>query len=171
MTQDIEEICSRLKETTRYKMTPADAIRKSLKDLVASSLLNIAPQKEKLNGDANLGKREANKENKETKERGFGDGETGFVRIFPLYQAIKDNPTLRFIPLDDLRGMDASVSELKNMVSTFKDKKHQFANLGIERVNRNLLIVGTQGSGKTNTALAFANAMQLPTKIVHGIIW
>lgn len=65
--------------------------------------------------------------------------------------------------------MDTSVKDLKQMVTTFKDKKHQFSNLGVEKVSRNLLIVGAQGSGKTNAAYSFANSMQLPTKIVQGM--
>jgi hypothetical protein len=56
-------------------MVPGDALRKNLKDMIGSNLLNIAPQKEKLTGDASLGKRDA------SKEKGFADSETGFICI------------------------------------------------------------------------------------------
>ena len=63
--------------------------------------------------------------------------------------------------------MSEAVNDLKQLAATFSEKKHLFASIGVQKVNRNVLIVGPQGSGKSNMAFAFAQEMALPTKIVH----
>lgn len=82
--------------------------------------------------------------------------------------AIKENKNVSFINLNEIKGMDEAIKDLHELATTFKDKRHQFANLGVEKINRNLLIVGQQGSGKSNLAYSFANEMGLPTKVIHG---
>jgi SpoVK/Ycf46/Vps4 family AAA+-type ATPase len=153
---DVEEIALRLKETQRYKMVTLDALKKIVKEIAGKNILNIAPQKEAIVDHNHLGKREVEK------DKNMNDGETGFLPI-------KENKNVSFIQLNEVKGMDEAVKDLQQMASTFKDKRHQFASLGVEKVNRNMLIVGQQGSGKSNLAYAFANEMGLPTKIVHAI--
>lgn len=80
--QDIDEIIARLKETPRWKMVGADALRASLKSLIKSNLLNVANEKENLpNGSAengSMGKRNVG----DGKEK--SEGEPGFIRRLML---------------------------------------------------------------------------------------
>ena len=63
--------------------------------------------------------------------------------------------------------MDDQIDNVKSIVKTFKEKRGLFENLGLEKVNRSLIITGAEGSGKTNLAYAIAAEMNLPTKVIH----
>ena len=80
---------------------------------------------------------------------------------------MEENKAVAYVPLEDIRGIDAQVAEIKEMIATFKDKAELFEKLGADSLNRACLISGSVGSGKTNLAYAFAGAMQYPTKNLH----
>lgn len=72
---------ARLKETSRYKMAGADALKTNVRKLMAKNLLNIATEKQDgKNEDSNLGKRDPFEQNGGVKEKSPNEQDQSFVR-------------------------------------------------------------------------------------------
>lgn len=67
--------------------------------------------------------------------------------------------------------MDEGVKEVQEVVRTLGHNREKFAQLGVQQINKALLIIGPQGSGKSNLAYALAGELGYPTKVIHGSVY
>lgn len=64
--------------------------------------------------------------------------------------------------------MDAAVNQVQEVVRTLGHNRDKFSLLGIEHINKSMVIIGPQGSGKSNLAYSLAAELGYPTKVIHG---
>lgn len=87
--------------------------------------------------------------------------------VIKTHSAIKDHKNIKFIELNDIKGQKLEVDELKRIVDVFKHSHSSLKELGMKTLNRNIIVTGQQGSGKSNLAYSLANELGYPTKVIH----
>ena len=160
---DLGDLFDEIKRFPEYKYVKEKTLKKKINDVMEE--LELPAEEEPVNdskadnkpnaGDqSNTGDEEIDQAKKKTR---YSDGEDKFKIITESYN------------FSILGGLSKLTSELSETISVCADNTDTLQELGIKRINKNFLITGPAGSGKTTLGLAICGELCFPTIQINSV--